>query len=151
MTTNINLVNNNIETSKSSMTRLLWVGPLAMAAATAANTALYLAAGVLAPEVTHWAGAGIGQIAGANIVYLLIGAVVLAIVNQFSSQPARHYLIVATVGLILSLWLPISAGLGYGPPGTAVASMVTVVTLSLMHMVSYIISVPMYIRLVLGR
>jgi hypothetical protein len=111
------------------------------------NVGLYLGVGVIAPEVTEWAGAGPGQIMGANIVYLLIGAIVYAIVNRISSQPSRDYLIVATIGLILSLGLPISAGMGSGTPGTSPASIVTVITLSVMHLVSYAISVPMYIWL----
>ena len=147
MTSNINLVINGKETRKGGISRLLWVSPLAMAVATVANAAVYLAAGVLVPEVTEWTGAGIGQIVGATIVYLLIGAVVLALISRLSSKPGRHYLAAATVGVVLSLWLPISAGLGYGPPGMPVASTATVVTLSLMHLVSYAISVPMYIRL----
>lgn len=150
MTTNIHLANSNNEKRSNSLTRLLWVSPLAMAAASAANLALYLAAGILAPEVTAWAGAGIGQIIGATAVYLIIGAIVLAIINRVSSRPARHYIIAATVGLALSFWLPISAGLGFGAPGMAPPGLATVATLSLMHVVSYAISLPLYIRLAIG-
>ena len=86
-------------------------------------------------------------IVGASIVYLLIGSLVFAVVARVSSRPDRHYLIVATLGLLLSLWLPISAGLGYGPSGVPPADVATVITLSLMHVVSYAISVPLFIRL----
>ena len=58
----------------------------------------------------------------------------------------RHYFIIATVGLLLSLGLPISAGFGYGAPGTPPANTATVITLSLMHVVYYAISVPMFSR-----
>jgi hypothetical protein len=58
----------------------------------------------------------------------------------------RYYWIVATLGLALSLGLPISAGFSNGAPGTPPADLATVITLSLMHMVSYAISVPMFIR-----
>jgi hypothetical protein len=37
--------------------------------------------------------------------------------------------------------------MGSGTPGTSPASIVTVITLSVMHLVSYAISVPMYIWL----
>jgi hypothetical protein len=127
--------------SRSVLKNLLWVTPLAMFAGAAANLGLYAAAGRLYPEVTAWSGAGPGQIVGANIVYLFIGTIVFALVARFSSRPARHYWIVATVGLLLSLGLPISV-----VPAAGVA---TAVTLSLMHVVSFAISVPLFIRLAL--
>lgn len=150
MTTDILTTSENKvkQTSKSQGLRLLGTSLLAMIAASAANLGLYYAAGILFPEVTAWAGAGPGQIVGANFVYLLIGTIIFAIINRFSSRPARHYLIVATIGLVLSLALPISAGFGFGPPGTPAAGAATVVTLSLMHLVTYAISVPLFIRLV---
>jgi len=125
------------------------VTPLAILAATAANLGLYAAAGILNPEVTAWPGAGPGQIAGANFVYLLIGAIVFAIIARLSSHLARHYLIAASIGLLLSLALPISAGFGYGAPGAPPAGVATVITLSLMHVVTFAISVPLFIRVVL--
>ena len=103
------------------------------------------------PKVTAWEGAGIGQIIGANIVYLLIGTLVFGLTARFSSQPARHYRIIATVGLILSLWLPLSATLGYGTLGVPLASATTAVILSLMHVITYAISVPLFIRYILGN
>lgn len=139
----------NREIARVPLTRLIWVVPLAMLAATTANFGFYGAAGYLYPEVSAWTGAGYGQIVGANIVYLLVGAVVLAVTARLSTRPARHYVIIATIGLLLSLALPVSAGFGYGPPGTPSADMATVVTLSLMHIVSFAISVPMFIRLAL--
>ena len=145
MTTTIELTAEK-QSSKTMPHRLLRVSPLAMLAATAANLGLYYAAGILFPEVTTWPGAGAGQIAGANVVYLLIGAIVFATIARVSSRPARHYLIVASIGLLLSLGLPISAGLGYGQPGTPPPGLATVITLSLMHIMSFAISVPMYIR-----
>lgn len=148
MTTKIEAVRKP-QSSKSVVGKLAWVSPLAMLAATVANLGLYVAAGSFFPEVTAWSGAGVGQIVGANIVYLLIGTVLFALVARFSTKPARHYLVLATVGLVLSLVLPISAGFGYGAPGTPPAGVATVVTLSVMHVVSYAISMPLFIRLAL--
>jgi hypothetical protein len=148
MTTNSELAA-VVETPRSRFSRLIWVTPLAMLAATAANLGLYAAAGILNPEVTAWPGAGPGQIAGANFVYLLIGAIVFAVIARLSSHPARDYLIAASIGLLLSLALPISAGFGYGAPGTPPAGAATVITLSLMHVVTFAISVPLFIRVVL--
>ena len=136
--------------SQSTLRRLAWAGPLALLAATIANLGLYSAAGSLFPEVTAWPGAGPAQIIGANAVYLLLGTIGFALIAWKSSRPARHYLLIATAGLLLSLVLPISAGFGYGAPGTPTAGAATVVTLSLMHILTFAISVPLYIRLALN-
>ncbi len=137
------------ETQSIAYSRLLWIAPAAMLVSTVANLGFYAAAGSLFPEVTDWTGASIGQIIGANMVYLLIGAVVFAIIGRTSAHPARNYIIAATVGLALSMFMPISVGMGYGPPEIATPGAVTVITLCLMHVLSYVISVPMFIRLAL--
>lgn len=148
MTTRIETTNQ--ETARrSSLWRLVWVSPLAMAAAAAANLGLYAGAGRLVPDVTAWPGAGVGQIVGATIVYLLVGTLVCIMVARRSSRPARHYALVATAALLLSLAMPIAAGFGYGAPGAPPAGAATVITLCLMHVLAYAISVPMFIRLVL--
>jgi hypothetical protein len=134
---------------EGALIRLIWVTPLAILAATVANIGLYYAAGNLIPAVATWPASGPAQIAGANIVYLLNGAVILAASARLSSRPARHYLISASIGLLISLALPISAALGSGPPGTPPAGVATVITLSLMHIVSYAISVPLSIHYIL--
>ncbi len=149
MTTKIELTQET-QPARSPLRKLLWVSPLAMALTTVANLGLYAAAGAIFPQVTAWPGAGIGQIIGANIVYLFIGTIVFALIVRFSSRPARHYWIVATIGLLLSLGLPIGAGFGYGAPGAPPADVATAVTLSLMHVISYAISVPLFIRQVIS-
>ena len=134
----------------SPLRKLLWVSPLAMAAAAVANLGLYAAAGEIFPQVTAWPGAGVGQIVGANSAYLFMGTIVFALIVRYSAQPARHYWIAATIGLLLSLGLPIAAGFGYAtPPGTPPADVATVITLSLMHVIAYAISVPLFIRQIL--
>lgn len=132
---------------KAPLSRLLWITPLAILVSTVANLGLYAAAGVLYPEVTAWSGASPAQIIGANSVYLVIGTIVFAVVSHRSKRPARNYVIVATIGLLLSLVMPVTAGMGFGPPNVPPAETVTVVTLSLMHLLTYAISVPLYIRL----
>jgi hypothetical protein len=138
-----------VQAPRSPLSKLLWVSPVAMAAATVANLGLYAAAGTIFPEVTAWPGAGVGQIVGANIVYLLIGTIVFALIARYSARPARHFSLVATIGLLLSLGLPISAAFGYGAPGAPPAEVTTAVTLSLMHVVAYAITVPLFNRLAL--
>ncbi len=134
-------------TSRTYLGRLTLAAALAMLAASLVDLGLYAVAGRIFPEVTGWPGAGPMQIIGANFVYLFIGATVFAVLRWLSSRPVRLYLIFATIGLVLSLGLPISAGFGYGPPGTPPAGTATVVTLSLMHIISYLICVPVFIRL----
>lgn len=146
MTTQIN-TSRNQQVVSTSISQLLWVSPLAMLTSTVANLGLYAAAGNLYPEVTAWTGVSQAQIIGANIVYLLIGTVIFAVVSRRSQRPARNYWIVATVGLLLSLVMPITAGMGYGPPDVPPAEVATVMTLSLMHVLSYAISVPLFIHL----
>jgi hypothetical protein len=146
MTTKIELTQ---PVQTSPLSKLLWVSPAAMAAAAVANLGLYAAAGAIFPQVTAWPGAGIGQIIGANCAYLFMGTIVFALIARYSAQPARHYWIAATVGLLLSLGLPIAAGFGYAAPGAPPAEIVTVVVLSLMHVISYAMSTPLFIRQIL--
>ena len=149
MTANIEAIQ-EVRPLRSTLRSLLWVSPLAMLLASAANLALYAAVSRFFPAVSAWSGAGPGQIIGATIVYLFFGTLIFALVARFSSRPARHFLIIATVGLLLSLWLPASAALGFGPPGVPAPGVVTAVTLSLMHIISYMISVPLFIKLALN-
>lgn len=127
--------------------RLIWITPLTILTSGVANLALYAAAGRLVPAVTAWPGAGPAQIVGSTAVYLLIGALIFALLCRFSAQPARRYQRIAILGLLLSLALPIGAGFGYGAPGAPPAGPATVLTLSLMHVIAFAISVPMFIRL----
>lgn len=150
MTTN-SITSPEHNTQPASISRLLWVAPLAMAISSILDLGLYYGAGTLLPEVTAWPGAGLVQIVGANIVYLLIAAAIFAIVTRVSSRPARHYLIIATIGLLLSLLLAIGTAFGFGPPAAPPASMATVIVLSLMHVVSFAVSAPLFIRLALDQ
>lgn len=138
--------NGNEQTTRGTLRSLLWVTPLAIAASAAASLALYAAAGALIPTVAAWPGAGPGQIIGATTAYLLIGAVVAVVVARLSGRPARTYRRVATVGLLLSLALPLGALSGATAPGAPPAGLATVVVLSLMHVVAYGVSVAMVER-----
>lgn len=131
------------------LSRLLWVAPLAMLVSIVTNLLLYWTASAVAPTVGQWSGSSPAQVIGATIVYLLVATVLFAVVVWRASQPARLYGIIATVALLLSLALPIGAGFGFGPPNVPPASAATVLTLSLMHVITYAISVPMFIRLAL--
>lgn len=140
----------NSSANANTIKKLLWVAPLAVVTSAIANLGLYAASGALFPAVTAWPGAGVGQIVGASGVYLFIGAIVFALTARLAARPARTYATVATVGLLLSMVLPMGAGFGYGAPGAPPAGLATVITLCLMHVVSYAISVPMFNRLALN-
>lgn len=149
MNTNIETIQVEQKSANSALRRIFWVTPLAMIAATVANLALYLGASAALPAVGAWPGAGVGQVIGATVGYLFFGAVSAAIIARLSSRPRRHFLMIAVIGLLLSLALPIAAGFGYAAPGAPPASVATVVTLALMHVVAFCISVPLFIRLAL--
>jgi len=129
--------------------RLLLVSPLAMSTSIAANLALYAIVGYLFPHVASWSGTSPMHIVVATIVYLLVATLVFAAVRRFSPRPARHYMIIATLSLIFSMGPPISLGFGPGLPGVPPADAVIGITLGLMHVISYAISVPMFIRMTL--
>jgi hypothetical protein len=120
-----------------------------MAVATAANLGLYALAGYIFPHVAAWPGTSPTHVIVATVVYLSLATLVFAAVRRFSPRPARHYLIVATVSLLFSMGAPISLGFGPGLPGVPPADPVVAITLGLMHVISYAISVPMFIRMAL--
>lgn len=139
----------NSQTSRTVRGRLIWASLLAMATATAANLGLYAIAGYLFPHVAAWSGTSSTHVIVATIVYLTLATLVFAVVRRFSSRPARHYLIVATLSLLFSMGLPLSLGFGPGLPGVPPADPTIAITLGLMHVISYAISVPMFIRMAL--
>lgn len=129
--------------------RLLLVSPLAMSTSIAANLGLYAIVGYLFPHLTTWPGTSPTHIIVATIIYLLLATLVFAAVKRFSPRPSRHYLIVATISLLFSMVPPIMLGFGSGLPGVPPADAIIATTLGLMHVMSYAISVPMFIRLAL--
>ena len=129
--------------------RLLLVSPLAMSTSIAANLGLYAFVGYLFPHVASWSGTSPMHIVVATIVYLLVATLVFAAVRRFSPRPARHYMIIATLSLIFSMGPPISLGFGPGLPGVPPADAVIGIALGLMHVISYAISVPTFIRMTL--
>lgn len=132
---------------KNAATRLAWLLPATMLSVSVADIALYEVAGLLDPDVTGWAGAGAAQIIVANAVYLSMAATALLVLVKLTRSPARWFGILATIGVVVSLALPISSGLGEGTAAVPAPGLTTVVALSAMHLVSYAIAVPMFLRL----
>lgn len=140
-------VNQAAKPQRRTTGKLLWASLMAILVASIANLGIYALASRFLPTVGAWPGAGPGQIVGATVAYLFIGTIILVLVSRLSTQPVRHYQLIATAGLLISLALPISAAFGYGtPPGTPPADLTTVIVLSLMHVIAYAISVPLFIR-----
>jgi hypothetical protein len=137
----------NMQTSGTVRGRLILVSALTMATATAANLGLYAVVGYLFPHVAAWPGTSAMHVIIATIVYLSLATLVFAAIRKFSSRPARHYRIIATISLLFSMGPPISLGFGPGLPGVPPADPIIGITLGLMHIISYAISVPMFIRM----
>jgi hypothetical protein len=80
----------------------------------------------------------LGGVAAAGVVY--------AVVLRLAGDPARVFLIVAGVALVLSLWAPLSLGLADPPenPGTDAESVGTLIA---MHVLAAAISVPVLLRI----
>jgi hypothetical protein len=80
----------------------------------------------------------LGGVASAGIVY--------AVILRLADDPARVFLIVAAVALVLSLWAPLSLGLADPPenPGTDAESVGTLIA---MHVLAAAISVPVLLRI----
>ncbi len=135
--------------SGTTRSRLILASLLAMSTATAVNLGFYAFVSYLFPNVAAWSGTSPTHILIATIVYLTLATLVFAVVRRLSSRPARHYLIVATISLLLSLGQPIMLGFGPGLPGVPAADPTIAITLGLMHVISYAISVPMFIRMAL--
>ncbi len=133
----------------STRSRLILASLLSMATAIAINLGLYAFVSYLFPYVAAWPGTSLMHIVIATVVYLTLATLVFAVVRRRSSRPARRYLIVATISLLLSLGQPIMLGFGPGLPGVPPADPIIAITLGLMHVISYAISVPLFIRMAL--
>ncbi|MGB6006241.1 MAG: hypothetical protein WBG36_16660 [Ornithinimicrobium sp.] len=131
---------------KSVARRLAWLVPVAVLSVSVADIALYEVAGVIDPDVTGWAGAGAAQIIGANAVYLMVAAAALLVLVKITRAPARWFAILATIGVVASLALPVAAGLGEGTVAVPAPGLSTVIALLAMHLISYAIAVPMFLR-----
>jgi hypothetical protein len=124
--------------------RLLWVGPLAIVAAVAANLLIRLVAVALfdiSPEFMplQW---------GPPIFFTTIGVigaiVVFAIVARFSKRPVRLFRTIALVVLVLSFIPDVLLLTSNSMPGTSPAA---VLALMAMHVVTWAISVGLLTRL----
>lgn len=124
-------------TERVAFGKLLWVGPLTIVAAVAANAIVrLLAAAVLQPDPRF-----MPLSMAMPIVFTTIGALgavlVYAAVGRFAARPIRLYQRIALVALIVS-FVPDFLLLGGGMPG---ANLATVGALILMHVVAWAVCV----------
>jgi len=139
----------NTPSESVALSRLLWAAPSAMALAVVANVVLYTIADALfgvAWEPLY----NLFSVIASTIAYLLVAALVFAGVVRFAKRPLWLYRRIAVVALLLSFLAPISALLGMAaPPGSGVgaAPLDTFLTMLVMHIVAYAISVPLFTRL----
>ncbi len=131
-------------TERVVFNRLLWVGPLAIIAATLANVVLQqIAVAVLNPDPGF-----IPLTFAAPIVFTVVGVlgavIVYAIIGRFSRQPVHLFRRVALVALVVSFIPDILMLITGFNPGTTAAN---VAVLALMHVVAWAIAVGMLTRL----
>ncbi len=131
-------------TERVAFNRLLWVGPLAVIAATLANVVLQqLAVAVLNPDPAF-----IPLTFAAPIVFTVVGVlgavIVYAIIGRFSRQPIPLFGRVALVALVVSFIPDILMLITGFNPGTTAAN---VAVLALMHVVAWAIAVGMLTQL----
>ncbi len=123
-----------------SYTRLSWAALLAVLLAAATNALVYFAAsglgivsrGVLLPSPMGLSPLTVGMVVTASVVGAIGAALVFAIIGLLAQRPVRQFRRVAAVVLVLSLVPPATI------PGVP---LVMRITLGVMHMVTWAVSV----------
>lgn len=127
------------------LSKLIWVAPLAIVATIAANLIVYFVLDALFGVEWQPMFTAAGVI-GSSVMYLLMATVVFAVVARFAKRPIWLYQRIALGALILSLFPILSASMGMIPDAGA-APLDTVITMVLMHVVSYAVSTLLFTRL----
>jgi hypothetical protein len=109
----------SVSTGKvAPISKLLWVGPLAGAAAAVANTVVYFIGRAALGELYHQLGPGgpvevlpFPAVAIASFVPALFATVLYAVLGKFTSRPTLIFVIVAVVFGLVSLGSPLTLGI----------------------------------------
>jgi hypothetical protein len=125
------------------ISRLLWVGPVAIVAAVILNQVIRLVA------VSLGIGADFMPLSfGPPLFFTVIGVlgatIVFAIIARFSQRPIALFRTIALVVLVISLIPDILLYTSQGMPG---ATLPAVVTLMLMHVAAWAVCVQLFSRL----
>jgi uncharacterized protein DUF6069 len=139
------LATSSIQQERVALGRLWWVTLLTIVAASAANLVVYLIASALFEGPRRFSMLTPVSIIASIAMYLVVAAIVYALIGRFSKRPIRVFRIVSVVALLLSFGPPISAAFTFPPPDAPDAT--TVVTLLVMHVVAAIITVGLFTRL----
>lgn len=131
-------------TTRPALSRLLWVGPLAIVAATVANVILQqLAVALLRPDPAFMPLNLMPPIIF-TVVGVLGAVLVYALVGRFARNPVVLFRRIALVTLVVSFIPDILMLVTGFNPGTTLAN---VVVLMVMHVVAWAIAVGMLTRL----
>lgn len=122
--------------------RIWWVTLLAIAAASIANLIVYAIATALFAGPRQFSYLAPLNIVVSTTIYLVVAAIVFALIGRFSKRPIRLFRVVAIVALVLSFAMPLSA-MQFSPP----ADMTTVAILLVMHVVAAIITIVLFTTL----
>jgi hypothetical protein len=130
--------------TRPALSRLLWVGPLTIIAATLANVVLQqLAVALLRPDPAFMPLNLLPPIVF-TIVGVLGAVIVYALVGRFARNPEPLFRRIALVTLLVSFVPDILMLITGFNPGTTLAN---VIVLMLMHVVAWAITVGLLIRL----
>lgn len=138
-------------TDRIVVNRLVWVTPVAIAAATAANLIVFLTADALFGVAWEPGFNAAGVIAG-TVVYLLMAGGVFALVARRARNPVKVYWIIAVVALFLSFSMPVMALFGIPTPAGQrnVYPPDSVVVMIITHILAFAVSTPIFTRLSRG-
>jgi hypothetical protein len=128
----------SIPTPRIAYSRLLWVGPLALALALAGNIAVWaIASAVIDVSPEFMPLASVGPVIFMTTLGVLGAVLAFAIVGRFARQPARTYSLIAFVALLVSL-IP-NVMLIVAPAGAPFGGITApqVLVLMVMHVVAY--------------
>ena len=140
-------------TGRPRMGRIWASGLVATTVATVINAVVYLLARavgvgfeVVAQPQTDPMTLGVGPVVVLSVVAGLVATVVAAVLARFTRRPATIFVVLATVGLLLSF-----AAFPLQDLGAQDLSVVSLVVLGLMHVVVYALVVPQLTRRLRAR
>lgn len=133
-----------VRLERVSLSRLVWVGPLVVVAAVAANVIFSLIVTRLFGIPPDFTALTPGVIAVFTAVGVIAAVIVFALVGLFSSRPIRLYRRIALAALLIS-FLPDLAILII--PGPTPVGILDVLLLAMTHAIAWAISVELLTRL----
>jgi hypothetical protein len=125
--------------------RMWWVTLLTIGVASVANIVVYVIATALFEGPRRFALLNPTSIVVSTAAFLVVAAIVYALMGRFAQRPIHLFRRVAFVTLLLSFLGPISTA--YTLPTPDAPDTATVVTLMVMHTVAALITVGMFIRM----